>query len=424
MTSPTGSEDGARVSRRKLFGLAGAGAALAGAGVATGIGIDRLGGESSAQAAVNTVDFHGAHQAGITTPTQQNLHFAALDVTTKDREKLVKLLRTWTDAARRMTAGQEVVANGAIGGNAEAPPGDTGEALDLPASSLTLTIGFGPSLFDDRFGLASKRPEQLIDLPLFPKDKLDPKRSGGDLCVQACANDPQVAVHAVRNLVRLGFGVTEVRWSQLGFGRSSSTSRTQTTPRNLFGFKDGTNNIKAEDTDVLRDQVWAEAADGQAWMAGGTYLVARRIRMHIETWDRERLTGQEEIIGRKKSDGAALGQAAEFDPVDLHVGGKDGQPMIPEDSHIRLASHETLNGARILRRGYNFVDGSDGVGHLEAGLFFLAFNRDSRKQFVPMQQALSTKDAMMEYIQHTGSAHFAVPPGVSDKGYWGEGLFG
>jgi deferrochelatase/peroxidase EfeB len=411
------------VSRRRLFGMAGAGAALVGVGAAAGIGIDKVNDGSPAQAATTTVDFHGVHQAGIVTPTQQNLHFAALDVTTTDKGKLIQLLRAWTDAARRMTAGQEVVPGGAVDGAPTAPPGDTGEALDLPGSALTLTIGFGTSLFDDRFGLKPKRPAQLVDLPLFPKDKLDPERSGGDLCIQACANDPQVAVHAVRNLVRLGFGVTEVRWSQLGFGRSSSTSRAQLTPRNLFGFKDGTNNIKAEDTDILRDQVWATAADGQPWMAGGSYLIARRIRMHIETWDRETLDGQQQIIGRTKGSGAALGQTAEFDPIDLHVHGQGGDPIIPVDSHVRLASDETLNGAKILRRGYNFVDGSDGVGHLEAGLFFLAFNRDTRKQYIPMQNALSSSDAMMEYVQHTGSAHFAVPPGVSDTGYWGDGLF-
>lgn len=411
------------VSRRRVLGMTGAGVALAGAGVAAGVGIDRFGQDAPAHAATDLVDFHGEHQAGIVTPTQENLHFAALDVTTKDRAKLVELLRTWTDAARRMTAGQEVTPGGAVSGAAAAPPGDTGEALDLPASSLTLTIGFGPSLFDGRFGLAGKRPAALVDLPVFPKDKLDPARSGGDLCIQACANDPQVAVHAVRNLVRLGFGVTEVRWSQLGFGRSSSTSRTQVTPRNLFGFKDGTNNVKAEDDGLLRDQVWARAEDGQPWMAGGSYLVARRIRMHIETWDRETLQGQEQIIGRTKGTGAPLGQAQEFDQVDLHVHGAGGEPTVAEDAHVRLASSETLNGAKILRRGYNFVDGSDGVGHLEAGLFFLAFNRDPRKQFIPMQNALSSKDAMMEYVQHTGSAIFAVPPGVREGGYWGDGLF-
>ncbi|MDQ0379153.1 iron uptake transporter deferrochelatase/peroxidase subunit [Amycolatopsis thermophila] len=413
-----------QVSRRRLFGITGAGVVLAGAGAAAGAGIDHALSAPEASATTDIVPFHGEHQAGIVTPAQEHLHFAALDVTTKDRAKLISLLRKWTDAARRMTGGHEVVANGAVGGAGAAPPGDTGEALDLPAASLTLTIGFGPSLFDDRFGLAGKRPEALAELPAFPKDNLDPARSGGDLCIQACANDPQVAVHAVRNLVRIGFGTTEVRWSQLGFGRSASTSRTQVTPRNLFGFKDGTNNLKAEDTDALAQHVWVAPGDGPDWLAGGSYLVARRIRMHIETWDRTSLDEQEQVVGRTKGTGAPLGQAAEFDPVDLHVGGAGGRPLIPADAHIRLASAENLNGVRILRRGYNFVDGSDGLGHLEAGLFFLCFNRDPRTQFVPMQKALSAKDAMMEYIEHTGSALFAVPPGVNETGYWGETLFG
>ena len=65
--------------------------------------------------------------------------------------------------------------------------------------------------------------------------------------MQACADDPQVAFHAVRNLARIGRGIVVMRWSQLGFGRTSSTSTAQETPRNLMGFKDGTNNITAEE---------------------------------------------------------------------------------------------------------------------------------------------------------------------------------
>ncbi|HVW45182.1 MAG TPA: iron uptake transporter deferrochelatase/peroxidase subunit [Amycolatopsis sp.] len=411
------------VSRRRVFGIAGAGVALVGAGAA-GAGIDRAVGTHTAQAATDVVPFHGINQAGIVTPTQEHLHFASLDVTTKDRAQLVELLKTWTEAARRMTAGRQVGTTGAVDGPVAAPPDDTGEALDLPASALTLTIGFGPSLFDDRFGLAGRRPAGLVELPPFPQDALDPARSGGDLCIQACANDPQVAVHAVRNLVRLGFGTTEVRWSQLGFGRSASTSVSQVTPRNLFGFKDGTNNLKAEDAASLDQHVWVGKDTDQPWLAGGSFLVARRIRMHIETWDRTSLDEQQKIIGRTKGTGAPLGQAAEFDPVDLHVHGEGGEFAIPEDAHIRLAAAESLNGVKILRRGYNFVDGSDGIGHLEAGLFFLAFNRDPRTQYIPMQRALSSHDAMMEYVQHTGSALFAVPPGVSETGYWGDTLFG
>jgi deferrochelatase/peroxidase EfeB len=159
-------------------------------------------------------------------------------------------------------------------------------------------------------------------------------------------------------------------------------------------------------------------------MSGGSYLVARRIRMHIEVWDRTTLQEQEQIIGRTKGEGAPLGQQREFDPIDFATPGSDGEPAIPVDAHIRLAHADHLQGVRLLRRGYNFTDGTDGVGHLDAGLFFIAFCRDAAKQFVPMQRALAAKDVLNEYIEHTGSAVFACPPGVRPGGYWGEALFG
>jgi deferrochelatase/peroxidase EfeB len=415
------------LSRRKLLGAVGAGAAVAGAGAAAGVLSNQALSDSpvtpTSAAAAEAVPFYGRHQAGIITPAQDRMHFVALDVRTSDRAELVQLLKDWTAAAERMTRGLEAKPDGAVGGVPEAAPADTGEALDLPASALTLTVGFGRSLFDDRFGLASQLPPALAQLPPFPADDLDPARSDGDICLQACANDPQVAVHAIRNLVRLGFGKVAVRWSQLGFGRTSSTSKAQVTPRNLFGFKDGTRNLKAEETDLLTKHVWVGKEDGPDWLVDGTYLVSRRIRMHIEIWDRTPLVEQETIVGRTKGTGAPLGQVAEFDEPDLHVHGEGGLPLIAETAHIRLASAEQLKGARILRRGYNFIDGSDGLGHLDAGLFFICFNKDSRKQFVPMQQALSSKDEMMEYLEHTSSGLFAVPPGVSKGGHWGDTLF-
>lgn len=425
MTDPT--TDSTRMSRRRLLGVAGAGAATIGVGAAAGVLADRsLGPDPVANAAATAaaVPFHGERQAGIITPAQDRMHFVALDVRTSSREELVRLLEDWTEAAARMTRGLEAVANGAVGGPPAGAPKDTGEALGLPASALTVTIGLGPSLFDGRFGLASRKPAALADLPHFPGDDLDPARTGGDLCLQACANDPQVAVHAIRNLVRIGFGKVVVRWSQLGFGRTSSTTRAQTTPRNLFGFKDGTRNLKAEETAELDEHVWVQPGDGPDWLAGGTYLVARRIRMHIEIWDRTPLFDQEDIIGRDKGEGAPLGQLKEFDEPDLTVRGEGGVPLIPPTAHIRLAAKESLGGVRIMRRGYNFTDGTDGVGHLDAGLFFVAFMRDPQKQFVPMQRALSAKDDMMEYIEHNGSGLFAVPPGVARGGHWGDTLFG
>lgn len=400
-----------RLSRRGLLGLAGAGAA----GLALGGTGGALVASSIASGASGAVyPFFGEHQAGITTPAQDRLHFATFDVaasaTTGD---LRELLSDWTYAASRMTQGLEVSESGAVGGSPLAPPDDTGEALGLPASGLTITFGFGPSLFDDRFGLADRRPARLEPLPRFSGDALEPARSGGDLCIQACADDPQVAVHAIRNLSRIAFGRAAIRWSQLGFGRTSSTSTSQATPRNLFGFKDGTANIKAEEPGAAAEHVWAAAADGTAWMAGGTYLVARRIRMIIESWDRTRLEEQQSIFGRDKGEGAPLSGGTEFTEPDFAKPDDDGSPRIAADAHVRL-SHPSVNGgARLLRRGYNFVDGNDPLGRLDAGLFFLSFQRDPA-QFIAVQRSLAGHDALNEYIRHVGSAIFAVPPGARE----------
>lgn len=404
------------MKRRTALGLAGGAAGIAGAAT-VGVFVTR-GAEPATADAAAAVEFFGEHQAGITTPAQDRLHFAAFDVITKDRAKLVGMLREWTAAAARMTQGRPVGDSGAVGGQPEAPPDDTGEALGLAPSGLTLTVGFGPSLFDDRFGLGSLKPAALADLPHFPGDILRAEISGGDLCVQACSNDPQVAVHAVRNLARLGFGVVSVRYSQLGFGRTASTSRAQVTPRNLMGFKDGTANLKLEDTELLTRHLWVQPGDGPAWMDGGSYLVTRRIRMMIETWDRTSLVEQEAIFGRDKGEGAPLGKAAEFDEPDFSSG------AIAPEAHIRLAHPSSNGGARLLRRGYNFVDGSDGLGRLDAGLFFMAYQRDPHRQFVPVQMNLARGDVLNEYIRHTSSGLWAIPPGVSGPDdFWGRGLF-
>jgi deferrochelatase/peroxidase EfeB len=230
-------------------------------------------------------------------------------------------------------------------------------------------------------------------------------------------------VHAIRNLARIGFGTVSVRWSQLGFGRTSSTSRAQATSRNLFGFRDGTRNLRAEDADALRRHLWVAAGDGPDWMTGGAYLVTRKIQMRIETWDRTSLGEQEAVIGRTKGTGAPLGQRAEFDQPDLTATGADGLPAIPMDAHVRLAHPDSNNGVKLLRRGYNFVDGSDGLGRLGAGLFFMAYQRDPRRQFVPVQARLARDDRLNEYVQHVSSGLFACPPGVrAADDFWGSTL--
>lgn len=400
------------LTRRALLASSGAAAAVAaaaGAGYAAG----QEGDDTAPRGDSHIVDFYGEHQAGIATPAQDRLHFAAFDVTdgTKASE-LRDLLKEWTAASITMAGGQPIGSGAAA--SQIAPPDDTGEALDLTPANLTVTFGFGPALFDDRFGLAAQRPKALTALPDLPGDALDRDRSDGDLCVQACANDPQVAFHAVRNLARIGRGLVTVRWSQLGFGRTSTTSRAQATPRNLMGFKDGTANIKLEDAKALADHVWVgDRADEPAWLRDGSYLVARRIRMLIEVWDRAALGDQEQTIGRTKVIGAPLGGTDEFETLKPKT--------LPVDSHVRLAHPDTNGGAKLLRRGYSFTDGLESLGELDAGLFFLAYMRDPAA-FITLQNHLGSRDALNEYIKHVGSGLWAVPPGITPGGYVGEKL--
>ena len=415
----------AGLSRRGLLGLVGAGAAGLALGGAGGAAIAAA---TTTGTGVSTVyPFFGEHQAGIVTPAQDRLHFAAFDLAASaTREDLVELLKDWSFAAARLTAGLEVTEGGAVDGSPLAPPADTGEAIGLPASGLTITFGFGPTLFTtddgvDRFGIAGSKPDLLTKLPRFSGDALRPESGGGDLCIQACADDPQVAVHAIRNLSRIAFGRASLRWSQLGFGRTSSTSTSQVTPRNLFGFKDGTANVKAEETSTVTEQVWVGTDDGPPWLVGGSYLVTRKIRMIIEAWDRTQLQEQENVIGRSKGEGAPLSGGREFTAIDFDAKGAAGQDLIASHAHVRLAHPTNVGGAQLLRRGYNFVDGNDELGRLDAGLFFISYQR-SPEQFIAVQSNLA-RDALNEYIKHVGSAIFAVPPGAASGGWVGSTLF-
>ncbi|WP_405592588.1 iron uptake transporter deferrochelatase/peroxidase subunit [Streptomyces sp. NBC_01190] len=425
---PRGSEPTA-VSRRRLLGAVGAGAAVAGAALGAGGAAlasrhdDRAGG-SGGPAAVeaSTVPFRDAHQAGIATASQDRLCFATFDVaSTASAADLKVLLKSWTTAAEAMAAGRPVPGDP---GDLNSPPDDTGEAIGLTPGRLTITIGYGPSLFDHRFGLAGRRPSLLKRLPQLPGENLDPANSDGDLCVQACADDPQVAFHAIRNLRRLGFGTVVPRWMELGFGRTSSTSPQQATPRNLMGFKDGTRNIDATDASLMGEHVWIGDDEPQRWARGGSYLVSRKIQMRLEQWDRDRLGDQQDVFGRLKSSGAPMTGAKEFDTPDFAAKDSAGQYVIPATSHIRLAAHENNKGLRILRRGYSYTDGiNPETGDLMGGLFFIAFMK-SPDQFVTLQRVLGSHDALNEYIQHIASGVFVTPPGLSPAQDWSTQLFG
>lgn len=417
----------------RRFGITRREALSGAAALGIGIGLDRaLGGpsgDSSRRGSGSTrpgaiVPFYGRHQAGIATPAQEYLHFAAFDLTAGSRSDLSDLLQQWTVAADALTRGASYRR---AAGSAEDPPADPGEATGLGPSALTVTFGFGPSLFgvsgpDDRFGLARHRPSELAPLPPFQGESLQGDRSGGDLCVQACAEDPQVTFHAIHLLARIANGTAVLRWTQAGFGRTSSTSRSQVTPRNLMGFKDGTDNIRAQDAQAMNDYVWVAPHDGPSWMSGGSYLIVRRIKILFDVWDATSLDGQQRVIGREKLTGAPLGEGAEYDPVDLGAV-REGEAVIPQNAHIRLANPSNNAGQRILRRGYSYSEGVEtGTGAIDAGLFFIAFQRSPRRQFIPLQHRLASSDALNRHTLHTASAIFACPPGVEMGGAVGEDL--
>jgi deferrochelatase/peroxidase EfeB len=409
--------------------VAAAGASLL-AGGALGAGGRHLADRSgSGEGAVDGDDVHlnrtyslrGEHQQGLLTPAQDYMFTAAFDVTASELDDLRELMSDWCVAAEQMTAGELIGGEPSI--SEQAPPRDTGEAWGYPPSSLTLTFGVGPTLFTDgdgrdRFGLAKKATTILREgMPVFGNETLQSQHSDGDLVVQACADDAQVAMHAIRNLTRIAFGTAVLRWSQIGYGRTSSTSTTQETPRNLFGFKDGTANIKAEeDAAELDAHVWVLPEDeGGDWLAGGSYMAVRKIRMALETWDRESLAQQQDVIGRDKRWGAALSVPAPTQVADEFVAADydakvEGAPAIPLDSHIRVVAPETNDGARMLRRGYNYTEGNDSLGKINAGLFFTNMTR---------------QDALVEYVQHVASGLFAVLPGIGTGDTMiGQKLFG
>ncbi|OYV36136.1 MAG: deferrochelatase/peroxidase EfeB [Rhodospirillales bacterium 20-64-7] len=371
--------------------------------------------------------FYGAHQAGITTPMQSALYFAAFDVTTSDRAALIKLLQAWTAASARLTSGLPAEPAAA---DPQAVPGDSGEAAGLDPARLTLTFGFGPELFTlagrDRFDLAARRPAALVDLPRFAGDELIAGQSDGALCIQACANDAQVAFHAVRQLARIGDGTVALKWVQTGF---STAPVTKGTPRNLMGFKDGTMNPTTQQAGPV---VWA-GAEGPGWMAGGSYMVARKIRIALEHWDRMRLAFQEQTFGRHKASGAPLGGKTEFEAPNFAATDADGNPVIPDNAHIRLAAPTNNGGAAILRRSYSYNDGASFIAErwppwhqgieYDSGLFFQAYQKDPRDGFIKLFDRMSKIDALNQFTTHVGSAIFACPPGVLPGRYIGHQLF-
>ncbi|MFE4330249.1 iron uptake transporter deferrochelatase/peroxidase subunit [Streptomyces sp. NPDC056831] len=426
-TSAGSGDDKARgsgaISRRRLLGSAGAagatGLVLGAAGGATGYAATRTD-EPTALTAVGStqVMFHGKHQPGITTPLQARGHLVAFDLAPgAGRKEAAALMRRWSAVARRLMAGEA-----ADSGTADGAAHDTGIALDAGPSSLTVTFGFGHTFFE-RTGLVGHRPPGLDPLPPFSSDHIDAKRSNGDLWVQIGADDALVAFHALRAVQKEAAPAARVRWQMNGFNRSPGATAQPMTARNLMGQIDGTGNPKPAESDFDR-RIFVPAGTGTKydWLAGGSYAVVRRIRMLLDDWEKLPVERQEQVIGRRKKDGAPLSGGAETTAMNLDKAGPDGKLLIPDNAHARISSPEKNSGAAMLRRPFSYHDGISADGTPDAGLLFICWQADPLRGFVPVQRKLDRGDALSPFIRHEASGLFAVPGGAADAEYVGQRL--
>jgi deferrochelatase/peroxidase EfeB len=423
-----------QVDRRRFLkgSLATLGAGGIGAAVGAGLaeqGTAAASAPASAEAEAQQVDvralntrvpFDGTYQAGILTPAPDQATWLALDSVAPDRGTLSQTLQAISTQARLLTRGEWVGVT-----EVEDPPPDSGilGPLNSP-DSLTITIAFGHSLFDSRYGLRSQRPARLIEMPTFNNDRIDPARAGGDVLLQVCAGQRDTVVHTVRELLRTVAGKFVVRWTLDGFQAAQRGPTQRSSKRNLFAFRDGTGNPEVTNAELMNRLVWVQGgARGEpSWTADGTYIVARAIRMHVEFWDRVGMLEQEQMIGRDRVTGAPLGGKGEYDDPRYDLDPKGDR--IPLDAHIRLANPRTDATAheRILRRGYNYHRGIDEAGDLDQGLMFVAFNQDPKRQFATIQNRLSV-EPMVDYITPVGGGYFFAPRGARGQADWvGSGL--
>ncbi|MGV9388791.1 iron uptake transporter deferrochelatase/peroxidase subunit [Streptomyces olivaceus] len=407
-------DDRRGLSRRRLLGTAGAtGLVLGAAGAAAGYAAA----PSSAATPLTSLGseralFHVKHQPGITTSLQARGHLVAFDLAAgAGRKEAAALLRRWSETARRLMAGEPAGSR------------DTDVARDAGPSSLTVTFGFGHSFFG-RTGLEAQRPAALDPLPDFSSDHLDKSRSDGDLWVQIGADDALVAFHALRAIQQDAGSAARVRWQMNGFNRSPGATAHPMTARNLMGQVDGTRNPKPAEDDFDR-RIFVPGQPGPntpAWMANGSYVVVRRIRMLLDDWEQLSLKAQEDVIGRRKSDGAPLSGGTETSEMDLEKTDGSGSLVVPINAHARITRPDQNGGAAMVRRPFSYHDGFDADGVPDAGLLFICWQADPLRGFVPVQRKLDRGDALSQFIRHEASGLYAVPGGAAEGEYVGQRL--
>lgn len=358
--------------------------------------------------AAQIVPFDGPHQAGIDTQSQAVAWVIAFDVKEgAGREQMRRLMRTWTEDARRMSRGEPSIT--------ELEP----EMVDKPAN-LSFTVGFGEGFFEaiDR---RDQKPDWLGPLPAYSRDRLEERWSGGDVMLQVCCDDPMTLSHATRYMIRNAGTYLDLRWIQDGFLNANGTRAPGETPRNRFGQLDGTVNPRTEEE--FDEIVWIDS--GPEWLRGGTSMVIRRIDMLIDLWELLDRTGREEVVGRTLDTGAPLGKEKEHDPADLELRDEFGLPVVDPKSHMaRSMPADGKPGLQIRRRVYQY-DHPPQPGSAESedtGLMFICFQKDPLEQFDPIQRRLDEEDRLNEWIVHIGSAVFAIPGGTREDEYWAQSL--
>jgi deferrochelatase/peroxidase EfeB len=368
----------------------------------------------------SSTPFHGDHQAGIATPPQPVATFVSFDVTTADGRQLTELFQTLTARARFLTTGGKPPE--VRSGSAQPDNGILGP--DVVRDDLTVTVAVGATLFDGRYGLGARKPAQLVTMKPFRHDDLDPAMSQGDMLVQVCANHRDTTVHALLDILAHTDGAMRPRWRLDG---QRNPPRPTGTPRDWFGFKDGTTNTDTTNSSQMNQLVWAQPRTAEpAWAAGGTYHVVRIVHFNIEQWQGVPLAKQERIFGRRKASGAPMYAASEnaselLDPVYTN----DPQGLItPLNSHIRLANPQTPQTAStsaILRRSYAYDWSPDLHGRPDLGHAFVCFQRELNT-YIAMQTRLEA-EMLVPYISPRGGGYFFALPGVrDDQDHYARGL--